>query len=504
MSRLWSGDRGEERALRAIRSRGDRVMMVVCWGLWGMSVCFATLHGEWLAAFGVGTALTLAATGLARFWPGFVVTRIAMGALFMLFSGVLIHEAHGVIEAHFCIFALLSFLLYYRDWRPVVAASLVITLHHWLVCMLQGLGWNVYVFPAGHGCGMVWVHAGYVALEAGVLVYLGGAIRQEALETSAIVEFSERLMRTGVVDLRTSVDGVRSDALEGLLVAVDSAVRKATLVAAEMIGVSSDLAASAAKILSAGRKQQVSSEGAVEVLTELAEKGVVILRNCAEVGGAARGSVVVVESGRDTMRRAAVSMEGLVRIAVKVAVEMKNLETESQRLGEIIRVMSDIAEQTDLLALNATIEAAGAGDAGRGFSVVAQEIRELSTRTHTSLGRAREIVEEMRDQTEGVAAMAEQCRNEAEQGGRQVKQAAVKLEEVVEQLPAIARKADEMIEQSRKYGSLREHVTDEMNAVGMAIAANAVNLRKVEGLGQALGRMSGELKSSVKGFVVRE
>ena len=409
MNLAWSEERGAERALRPIRAHGDRVMAKVCWGLWVMSLGFALLHGEWLAALGVGTPLALVPTVLARLRPGSVETRIAIGAVFMGFSGLLIHEAHGLVEAHFCIFALLSFLLYYRDWRPVVIASLVMMVHHWLVCVLQRMGWRVYVFPAVHGCGMVWVHAGYVALEAGVLVYLGGAIRQEALDTSAIAEFSERLMRTGVIDLRTNVDGVRSDALEGLLLAMGGAVRQATMVAHGMIGVSADLSDSAAKILSAGRDQQRSSEDAVEVLQELAKKGVTILRNCAEVGGAARGSVVVVESGRDTMRRAASSMEGLVKIVVRVAFEMKNLKTESQRLGEIIRVMSDIAEQTDLLALNATIEAAGAGDAGRGFSVVAQEIRELSTRTHTSLGRAQEMVEEMRDQTERVSTMAEEC-----------------------------------------------------------------------------------------------
>ena len=428
----------EERALRRMRARADGVMVVVCWLLWLCSLCFALLHREWVAALGVGTPLALAASAVARWMPGRFRTRMLIAFVFMAFSGLLIHETHGLIESHFSIFALLAFLLYYRDWRPILMAAVTIAVHHLAVCALEMRGWAVYVFPAGHPCDMVWVHAGYVVAEALVLVYLAGQIRREALETTAISRFSERLTQTGVIDLRVAKDGeYRSEALERLLSAINGVVSRNVLVAGNMSSVSGNVLETAGKVLHAGKEQALSSESAVSALARMAGTADEVAQHCHAISEVARGSAAVVEEGRRTMGATARTMESLVGSVLNVSREMQGLYAESTRIEGIIRIMSDIARQTDLLALNATIEAAGAGAAGRGFHVVAQEIRELSTRTHASLREAQGMVDQVRDQTRRMGDLTEHCQKEAQEGGRQVKELNGRLEQVVLRLPQI-------------------------------------------------------------------
>ncbi len=506
--KTWAltADIQEERALFAIRARGDEMMMKVCWLLWVAALSFAPWYGEWTAALAVGTPLAACATFMFWQWRGRLVTRMAIAMIFMAFSGLLIHEAHGLIEAHFSVFVLLAFLLYYRDWRPILAAAGTIAVHHYAVCQMEMSGVAIYVFPQGHPCTMVWVHAAYVIIEAVVLMYLGSAIRQEAVETAAIAEFGRRLMSTGIIDLRASGEtvGARSPALEQLLAALSLSVRQAGMAAGGMSSISGDVTAAAAKILSAGQEQEANSQSAVRVVRRMAQTAEDVTRNCSEVASVALGSVSVVEQSRETMLRTARTIDALVATVTHVSGEMIGLQGESRRIEDIIAIMGDIAHQTDLLALNATIEAAGAGEAGRGFHVVAREIRELSMRTHASLKQAQQRVDRVREQTERICAMTEACCTEARHGGRQVVEANASLEQVAEQLPRIARRAEEVVQQARSYSSLGEDAVGEMQGIERMIASNSTNLKRIDSLGHSLQKMAGDLVESVKGFRTRE
>jgi len=225
-----------------------------------------------------------------------------------------------------------------------------------------------------------------------------------------------------------------------------------------------------------------------------------VARNCNEVSTVALASVVIVERGRETMRKTAATIDSLVNTVNTVSTRMSELQVDSQRIEDIIGLMTGIARQTDLLALNATIEAARAGDAGKTFDVVAREILALSVRTHASLDMAQQRVNQVREKTARVCQMAELCAAEAQHGGLQVQDANASLQQVVEQLPRIARQAEEIVEHSRHYTSLREDAAAEMQGIEKIIVANSANLKRIDLLGQSLNRMSADLVGSVQSF----
>ena len=506
LAHLLNSNPDEEAALFEFRSRGDLIMMFVCWFLWLASVCFAGfLFGEWLPCIVVGLPAACLTTLLAWRYPGLMATRMVVAIVFMVFSALLIHQAHGLIETHFSIFALMAFLLYYRHWRPIVAATLTIAAHHFAFCQLQMLGYSVFVFPPGHPCNMVWVHAAYVVVEAAVLVYLAGAIRAEAIQTAAISIFSRNLLETGIIDLRCPKAGsVRSSALDGLLVAIDHAVCQAGTVAAGIGEVSGNVNTATQKILRSGIDQQARSETAIRVVRQMAGEAQQVTKNCADISTVALRAITIVESSCETMRRTATTIDHLVEAVDGVSTSLTEMHRESDRIEGIIGIIAEIARQTDLLALNATIEAARAGDSGKTFHVVAKEILELSLRTHTSLNHAHEQVNLMREKMASVCDLAEICASHARCGGQQVVDANRSLEQVMEHLPGIASQTQQVVDHSQEYGRLGEEAAAEMRGVERMILANSSNLSLIDRLGQSLDRMSGDLVTSVQAFRTRE
>jgi methyl-accepting chemotaxis protein len=491
----------EEGVLRPVRAKGDRIMTGVCWFLWAVSLGFAALHGTWELALIAGTLFAGTATALAVFYPGKLVTRLSIALIFMAFSGLLIDEAHGMIETHFSIFALLAFLLFYRDWKPVCAAAGSIAVHHYVACVLQMRGYPIYVFPTGHSCDMVYVHAAYVIAETAVLVYLGMEIRREAVETGLIAKISEGLVQHGKIDLSDEVLSMgTSRGLVEFLRAIDHAVDQAGCVAKGIGDVSENINAAASHMLRIGHEQQSSVEHAVDSVWRMAGTAEHMTRNCKEVAEVARRSNTSVEGGRETMRNTARIMETLAATVESVSSEMNELNKESGRIEEIIKIIADISVQTNLLALNATIEAARAGDAGRGFHVVAQEIRALSLRTHTCLAQAQNVVGQVRSQTTRVCTIVDACRTEAQRGGTQVEQANQCLEDAVRQLPQAARRAEEAISEALRYTGIAEEVVEQMQGIGIKTAENSTNLERMDSLGHSLGKMAVDLCESITLF----
>jgi len=346
----------------------DKIMAGVLWALYGLSLSLSGWYGTTTEAFVIGLPSALVPTILMVTAPGRRITRVAVGMATMIYSALLIHQAHGMIEMHFIIFGLLAFLLYYRDWLPIVTAAGVIAVHHLSFNYLQAEGVGVYVFNYGTGLNIVLIHAAFVVFESAMLVYMAINSHKEGLQSEEIHEIGEHLMlKDGKIDLTYRNTSATSEFAVGFNSFFD-ALRQSVMQVQE-----------AAEIVDRGVREIAAGSANLSLRTE--EQAA----NIEETAASMEEMTATVRQNTDSARQAAdltsKAFEEASRggsIASQAVVAMSSLNEASQKIGDITNVIDGIAFQTNLLALNAAVEAARAGDQGRGFAVVASEVRSLA------------------------------------------------------------------------------------------------------------------------------
>ncbi|MCC6431932.1 MAG: hypothetical protein IT354_13560 [Gemmatimonadaceae bacterium] len=190
------------------RERADRLLGVVLLAHVPIAMVLAAIYGGWTTAFAVALPIAGITFWLSRARAGSPATRFLLGIGFMSFSALFIHQAHGLIEMHFHVFASLAFLLAYRDWRVPVAAAAFIAVHHVAFHFLQTAGFGVYLLNhSSHGLLIVVVHALFVVFETAVLVFLSRQLEAEASQTQDVFESLDALGE-GRLDRSPVGDGV--------------------------------------------------------------------------------------------------------------------------------------------------------------------------------------------------------------------------------------------------------------------------------------------------------
>ncbi len=138
--RLLAAEAVHDGLLHPYRVRADRIMVGMNLFLLLVCMALAPVRSTYGAVAAVGLPTVALAWVLARTRPGQLLTRVFMGCAFMAFTGLIIHQSGGEIEGHFAAFGLIGVLLYYRDWRTIIAATVFIYLHHLVLGYAQTLG----------------------------------------------------------------------------------------------------------------------------------------------------------------------------------------------------------------------------------------------------------------------------------------------------------------------------------------------------------------------------
>ena len=208
----------------------DRTLGMLLLAHLPVTLLLAMLYGTWGVALAIGVPVSVGVFWLTRTAPGAATTRYAVGAAFMTFSALFIHQTNGLLEMHFHIFVCLAFLLTYRDWTVPVVGAGVIAVHHLLFMFLQNAGSAVYAFPKGHHAelGIVLLHAGFVVLETAVLVWMSLQLAREVGEADALQGVAGEIAR-GNLDVDVA-GGDMANAYRQVIAAVRQLVAEATAV----------------------------------------------------------------------------------------------------------------------------------------------------------------------------------------------------------------------------------------------------------------------------------
>jgi twitching motility protein PilJ len=254
------------------------------------------------------------------------------------------------------------------------------------------------------------------------------------------------------------------------------------------------------KLLQAASKQAAEIQGAGQSVAQMAQSMVEVSKKAGDSSKVAESSLHAAQKGAEAVQNAIRGMNDIRVQIQETSKRIKRLGESSQEIGEIVQLISDITEQTNVLALNAAIQAASAGEAGRGFTVVAEEVQRLAERSADATKHISAIVKSIqRDTQEAVEAM-----ERSTQGVVQGTKTADQAEQALREIGTV----------SKELAGLIESISQATQQQAVSASRVAANMRVILGITQLttdgtkqtatsaarLTALADGLKSSVAGF----
>ncbi|OPK08919.1 methyl-accepting chemotaxis protein [Pseudomonas sp. VI4.1] len=354
-------------------------------------------------------------------------------------------------------------------------------------------------------------HAKNMLLLAALLALAFGLLAAWAITRQIVVPLNQTLKvaeRIAAGDLTHNLVSQRQDELGQL----QRAIQSMTQGLRELIGGISDgvtQIASAAEELSAVTEQtsagvnsqKVETDQVATAMNEMTATVQEVARNAEEASEAAVAADQQAREGDKVVSEAIAQIE---RLAIEVGnstVAMGDLKRESDKIGSVLDVIKSVAQQTNLLALNAAIEAARAGEAGRGFAVVADEVRSLAQRTQKSTEEIEELIVGLQSGTQQVATIMDNSRSLTDSSVELTRRAGGSLANITRTVSAIQSMNQQIAAAAEQQSAVAEEinrsvlnvrdVSEQTSAASEETAASSVELAR---LGTHLQMLVGRFK----------
>jgi twitching motility protein PilJ len=262
--------------------------------------------------------------------------------------------------------------------------------------------------------------------------------------------------------------------------------------------------ATALELAQASKNQAQEITGAGAAINEMAVSIEQVSANAGESSTVAEKSVTIAKKGGEVVRNTISGMDAVREQIQETSKRIKRLGESSQEIGDIVSLINDISEQTNILALNAAIQAAMAGESGRGFAVVADEVQRLAERSSNATKQIEALVKTIQTDTNEAVISMEETTSQVVQGAQLAQDAGVALEEIEKVSSDLADLIQNISNAARQQAASAGHVSNTMNVIQEITNQTSEGTQHTATQISALADLADDLNNAVSGFKLPE
>ena len=336
------------------------------------------------------------------------------------------------------------------------------------------------------------------------LVFLRGLL----IPIQRLTQVIQNIESTNNVTLRTQY--LRRDELGSIAQAFDAmmdkfqgTISRMSDSAGELMAIANTARDASGNLSVSVRAQQNETDMVAAATTEMSAAAANIKQNTDVASELAQSARQTAELGRQTMENSVRSLDELSQGVSSASKVIANLANNTDDIGSVLDVIRGISEQTNLLALNAAIEAARAGEQGRGFAVVADEVRNLARRTHQSTIEIQETVGKLQDGAKSAVAEIEKSKISGLDNMQKIHEAANTMAEVAKAVDQINELNSQIAQASSEQSEVAGSIDASINRISGQVNDLSANAVAREEAAEALRDISEQLKGLVDTFLTK-
>ena len=349
-----------------------------------------------------------------------------------------------------------------------------------------------------------------IFLVIAVVAALGGSLFLSGIIVKPLVKGMELAEAIAAGDLTKTIDvksndeiGKLSAALNKMAESLNGVVSRISDAANHIASASEEISASTEQMAKGAEDQTKQTDQVATAVEEMSATVLEVAKNSNEASGSARKASDVAKTGGEVVQQ---TIEGMNRISASVMESARTIEAlgkSSDEIGEIIAVIDDIADQTNLLALNAAIEAARAGEQGRGFAVVADEVRKLAERTTKATKEIAAMIKTIQADTKGAVQSMTAGTEEVESGVELANEAGRALDQIVEVVGNVTDMIQQIATAAEEQSAAAEEISTNVEAVATITKETAAGAKQSSIATQELTQLAVDLQKMVGQFKLR-
>lgn len=284
--------------------------------------------------------------------------------------------------------------------------------------------------------------------------------------------------------------------------ALQRVIRDVSEVIASAAGASAEISSGTEEMAAGAQEQSMQANevaGAVEQMSKTIQETTRYAEHAAE---AARHAGDIAKAGGVVVKQTVDGIDRIAHVVQQSADTVAKLGESSEQIGAIIQVIDEIADQTNLLALNAAIEAARAGEQGRGFAVVADEVRKLAERTTKATKEIAVMIKSIQQDTRIAVTAMGQGTSEVELGKQLAGKAGVSLTEIIDGSDKVIDIVAQLAAASQEEAATSEQISKNIEAISSVTEENASGISEIARSAAELDRMAARLQELISQFTV--